>query len=37
MSEFLAEVNAMLQRLRIVAGDRAALRAHAKRQLKISL
>jgi len=37
VAEFLAEVDATLQRLQIVAGGPAALRAHAKRQLKISL
>jgi len=37
VAEFLAEVDATLQRLQIVAGDPAALRAHAMRQLEISL
>jgi putative phage-type endonuclease len=37
VAEFLAEVDAMLQRLQIVAGGPAALRTHVKRQLEISL
>ena len=36
VAEFLAEVDATLQRLQIVAGP-AALRVHAKSQLEISL
>jgi len=37
VEEFLAEVDATLQRLQIVAGGPAALRAHAMRQLEVSL
>jgi len=37
VAEFLAEVDATLQRLQIVAGGPAALRVHAKSQLEISL
>jgi len=37
VAEFLAEVDATLQRLQIVAGGPAALHAHAKRQVEISL
>ena len=37
VADFLAEVDGMLERLQIVAGGPAALRAYAKCQLEVSL